>query len=277
MMRAKRPKVGENRRTPLRPGNRLLGLLPDDERAGIAPYLEPFQLQAGVTLLRPNVPVSHVYFIDEGLVSNVQLTENGEFIEISLIGVEGVVGAPVPFGAFAFSHETVVHVSGSCTRMKAEDLRREVLQRPGLREVLSRYFFALFSQISQSVVCNSQHRVQSRLARWLLMVSDCIGSEVLPLTHQTLSTMLGVRRSSVTDALAILSSHGVIKTYNGGVGIIDRDALNAIACECYVIVRNEFHRLLGPGIFPGQGSAFVHSDGWDEGRKVTPTAQSQRR
>ena len=276
MMRAKRPKVGENMQTPLRPGNRLLGLLPDDERAGIAPYLEPFKLEAGVTLLRPNIPVPHVYYIDEGLVSNVQLTENGEFIEISLIGVEGVVGAPVPFGVFAFSHETVVQISGSCTRMKAEDLRREVLQRPGLRDILSRYFLALFSQISQSVVCNSQHRVQSRLARWLLMVSDCIGSEVLPLTHQTLSTMLGVRRSSVTDALAVLSAHGVIKTYNGGIGIVDRDALNAIACECYVIVRNEFHRLLGPGIFPSHRADCEHSNGREDQRKFTPAAQSQR-
>ena len=234
----------------MRSGNRLLALLAEDDFAAIAPYLEPHPLEVGATLLRPNVAVTHVYFVEEGMVSLVQLLENGEFIETGIVGPEGMLGALVPLGATAFSHEAVVQISGRCVRMKANEMRREVALRPELRDLLLRYVQALFSQISQSVVCNNQHSLQRRLARWLITGSDCIENNDLPLTHQLLSTMLGVRRSSVTDALAIFKANGLIKMHQGGVTIIDRANLQAASCECYCVVRGEFQRLLGPTIFP---------------------------
>lgn len=236
-----------------RNGNRLLRLFRSEDLAALEPHLEPFPLKAGVTLIKPGISLSHVYFVQEGMVSLVQLMENGKFTETGIVGREGLVGGVAMLGASAFSHEAVVQISGSCLRMKAGTLRIEGALRPAMRDLLLRYISALFSQISQSVVCNNQHSVQSRLARWLAMGADCIESDELPLTHELLSVMLGVRRSSVSEALMLLKSEGVITTHQGGMTIIDRPALIAATCECYGVVRNEFRRLLGPSIFQDAG------------------------
>src|SRR5690606_9547157 len=102
---------------------------------------------------------------------------------------------------------------------------------------------------AQWAACNNQHGVSHRLARRLAMGADCIGSDDLPFTHELLSLMLGVRRSSVTEALTLLKRDGAITTHQGGVAIADRAALLSASCECHGIVRTEFRRLLGPSVF----------------------------
>lgn len=232
-----------------RNGNRLLALLPAEDRAALAVHLEPISLKARTTLLRPGEPVEHVYFVSEGMVSLVQLMANGKYTETGIVGREGMVGALVPLGASAFSHEAVVQIAGIGFRMRADALRVEVALRPTLRDLLLRYIQALFSQVAQSVVCNNQHELKQRLSRWLVMGADCIEGKRLPLTHELLSTMLGVRRSSVTDGLAALRADKLITTYPRGIEIVDRTGLQKSACECYSVVRKEFRRLLGPTIF----------------------------
>jgi CRP-like cAMP-binding protein len=232
-----------------RSSNRLLGLLLAEDLAALKPHLEHYPLRAGQNLLRPDVPVKHVYFVSEGMVSLVQLMDNGKYTETGIVGREGMVGALAPLGASAFSHEAVVQISGVSLRMSADALRIETALRPALRDILLRYVQALFSQVAQSVVCNNQHPVKKRLARWLVMGADCLESKDLRLTHELLSTMLGVRRSSVTTGLAALKAEGLIATYQGGVKIIDHPGLKTASCECYAVVRKEFRRLLGPSIF----------------------------
>lgn len=232
-----------------RKGNRFLGLLRADDLAALEPYLEFHPLKAGATLLRPDVAISHMYFVIDGMVSLVQLMECGKFTETAIVGREGVVGALAILGPSAFSPEAVVQISGSSFRIGAEALRAQAAVRPALRDLLFRYVMALHSQVSQSVVCNNQHSVPSRLARWLAMGADCTESEDLPLTHELLSGMLGVRRSTVTEALMELKKAGIVKTYQGGVKIVCRSALEGVACECYSTVRMEYRRLLGPSIF----------------------------
>lgn len=241
-------------RPPRTPGNRLLALLMEADFAALEPHLEPYPLKKGVTLLRPNVPVKYVYFVSEGLVSLVQLLENGKYTETGIIGREGMVGAMVPLGASAFSHEAIVQISGMSLRMKAETLRIEVALRPALRDLLLRYVQSLFSQVAQSVVCNGQHTVRQRLARWLAMGADCVESDHLALTHELLATMLGVRRSGVTEDLNVLKKAGFIAAEKGGVQVLDYRGLQNAACECYGQVRSEFRRLLGPSVFQEKSS-----------------------
>ena len=236
-------------------GNRLLTLLPAEDREALVKYLEPYPVKRGETLLQPNVAIHHVYFVSEGLVSLVQLLENGKYIEAGIVGREGTVGALVPLGAVAFSHEAVVQIPGMSLRMKADALRIEVAMRPALRELLLRYVQALFSQVTQSVVCNGQHAVHRRLARWLAMAADCVESDELPLTHDLLATMLGVRRSGITEDLAVLKRAGLIATRKGGLRIVDQRRIRAEACECYGTVRSEFRRLLGSSIFQETGTS----------------------
>ena len=234
-------------------GNRLLNLLLADDLAALKPHLEPYVLKAGVTLLRPNVPVKHVYFVSEGMVSLVQLMENGKYTETGIVGREGMVGALAALGASAFSNEAVVQISGTGFRMNAETLRVQAALRPALRDLLLRYIQALFSQVAQSVACNNQHAVQKRLARWLVMGADCVENNNLPLTLELLSTMLGVRRSSVTEGLATLKAAGLVETHQRGVKIVNREGLEGEACECYEHVKQEFRRLMGPSIFQQSG------------------------
>jgi len=230
--------------------NRLLALLSDGDREALDQHLEPYPLKQGVTLVPPLAPIENVYFVTEGLVSLVQLLENGKYTEAGIIGREGMVGALAPLGAAAFSSEAVVQIAGSSLRMRASTLRVEASLRPGLRDVLMRYVQSLFAQVTQSVSCNIQHTVPKRLARWLAMAADCAETDTMPLTHELLSTMLGVRRTGVTEGLAVLKKAGLVSLYKGGVRISDPVGLQAATCECYNAVKLEFRRLLGPSIFP---------------------------
>jgi CRP-like cAMP-binding protein len=232
-----------------RGGNRLLALLTDEDSRALKRHLYPVKLKTGQTLLTAHAPVKHVYFVSEGLVSLVQLMQNGKLTGTAIIGREGMVGALAPLGAAACSHEAVVQIEGIGLRMSAEVLRREMALRPALRDVLFLYVQALFLQVAQSVACNNQHLLQSRLARWLSMAADCTEAEDLPLTHELLSIMLGVRRSGVTQGLAALKSQGLIALRHGGVRIAHRSALRAEACECYGLVSREFRRILGVSVF----------------------------
>jgi CRP-like cAMP-binding protein len=238
------------RRTTKKVGsNTLLALMSAEDRAAIARHLEPYELKRGTTLLKPLMPVEHVYFISDGLVSLVQLLENGRYIEAGIVGREGMVGALVPLGAAAFSNEAVVQISGMSLRMSAEALRVEVALRPHLRDLLLRYIQALFAQITYSVTCNNQHTLRRRLARWLSMASDFTETENLSLTHELLSVMLGVRRSGVTEGVTALKKAGLIVPSKGGIRTCDVTGLHNATCECYAAVKSEYRRLLGPAVF----------------------------
>lgn len=235
--------------SPTSSSNRLLRLLHPDDLAALEPHLEPYPLTMGEVILRPDEPVSHVYFVTRGMVSLVKLMASGKYMETGIIGREGMVGALAPLGTSAFTQEAIVQIGGTSLRMRSNILRNQLAVRPALRDLILRYVQALFAQVAQSVVCNSQHDVRQRLARWLAMGSDCIESSHLPLTHELLSRMLGVQRSSVTLALTSLKNEGLITTHQRGVKIVDRRGLQNACCECYGEVRREFRRLLGPSIF----------------------------
>jgi CRP-like cAMP-binding protein len=233
--------------------NRLLLALPQEELDRLRPNLEPVDLPLGQMLLRPNELIDYVYFPQKGMVSLVLQLEDKRVIEVGLIGREGMVGALAPLGATAMSGEARVQMAGSALRMRAGVLRTEAARNLGLMNLLLRYVQALFAQVSQSVACNSQHPIVERMARWLLMAHDCVEGDELPLSHEFLATMLGVRRAGITVAVGQLRDAGLIDSRAGRFSILNRRGLEASACECYRAVKAQYERLLSSAQPPQPG------------------------
>ena len=225
--------------------NRLLDSLPQNELASLQPHLERISVSHAYPLIVPNAPIRYAYFPINALGSLVTILEDGSSVEAGSVGREGMVGVPVILGADTTPMQTLVQIPGDTWRIESTLLRAEYEKRGALHELLNRYVHTLFIIASQSAACNRRHSVDQRLARWLLMSSDGIGSHELPITQEFLATMLGVRRAGVTEAAHKLQEGGLIRYTRGFVEIVDRPSLEEAACECYHMVRREYERLFG--------------------------------
>ena len=138
--------------------------------------------------------------------------------------------------------QAVVQIAGSGFRISARGIAQAVRQSPVLANRLQRYVQTLAMQGTQVAACNRLHEVDERLARWLLMCQDRIGSNFVPLTQEFLAHMLGTRRASVTVAAGILQKAGLITYSRGHVNIVDRRRLESASCECYAIMQQQDKR-----------------------------------
>jgi CRP-like cAMP-binding protein len=224
--------------------NRLLELLPAAERNRILDRCEKLNLEHRKVLYEPHAEIQDAYFPLYGMISLVISSEQGQTVEIGTVGNEGMLGTQLVLGAQASQVEAVIQVAGEFLRMTREDLEREVRRDGGLRRAAQRFAQALSNQIAQSVLCNRVHSVEERLCRWFLMTHDRAGSDEIHLTQQFVAQMLGVRRPSVTVAVGMLQKAGLITYSRGRLGILDRKGLEAGACECYEIVREQTQMLL---------------------------------
>ncbi|MBD6619757.1 Crp/Fnr family transcriptional regulator [Komarekiella sp. 'clone 1'] len=225
--------------------NLLLAKLPPDELERLHPHLEIVSLSLGQVIIEPNEPILYVYFPVNSLLSMVTVMEDGSTVESGCIGHEGMGGVPILLDANTTPMQTLAQIPGQAVRVKATILK-EAFDRGGvLQKLLHRYIHTIIVLGSQSAACNRIHYVEARLCRWLLMSSDGVGSDSLPLTQEFLSTMLGVRRSGVSETASKLQSRGLIRYQRGQIQIVDRKSLETAACECYGIVRAEYKRLFG--------------------------------
>jgi CRP-like cAMP-binding protein len=142
-------------------------------------------------------------------------------------------------------NEVIIQIAGDALRMDVDVLEQEAGRDSPLRRVLLLYHTAFLTQVSQSVACNGLHPIQQRCCRWLLMTHDRMDSDEVPLTHEYLGIMLGVRRASVTEVLGPLHDKGLVNNGRGAITILDRAGLEKLSCECYRKVKDEFDRLLG--------------------------------
>lgn len=224
--------------------NRLLAALPPDDLARLRRHLEPINLPLRKTLSKPGRVIDYAYFPEHGMVSLVAPLADGAYIEVGVIGREGCVGATVIHGVGTYPAEAMVQVAGAALRIDAKLLLREAGRSAELTRLLLRFTHALHVQVTQTAACNGRHTLQERLARWLLVTRDRIDDEVVPLTHEFLSMMLGTRRAGVTVALGGLKTAGVVRTAPGRIAILDRAGLEGASCECYRNVRVEYDDLL---------------------------------
>ena len=224
--------------------NKLLSALPTQEYERLLPYMETVSLNFQQIIYAPNQSIDYVYFPNSGIISLVNITEDGRTIEAAMVGNEGMAGIPFFLGADRMPGQAISQVVGNALRMKADVFKYEVTPGTSLYNLLLRYTQALLNQISQSVACNCLHSVERRCCRWLLMCHDRVRSDQFTLTQELLSQMLGVRRASVSEVAATLQKEGLIRYNRGKITIRDRLGLEATACECYRVVKEEFERLL---------------------------------
>jgi CRP-like cAMP-binding protein len=232
--------------------NRLLSLLSNNDYERLRPHLSHVVLDYRKSLYEASRPIHHVYFPIDGVASLVITTADGSSAEVGTIGSEGFVGLPVCLGDREAPSSVYVQVPGSALEIDAGLFRSELGRSPTLNHIMLRYAHAFFNQVARSAVCAHLHKVEQRCCRWLLMTRDRMPSGEFLLTHEFLGMMLGVRRTTVTDVMGALQKAGLIRYRRGHVTILDQEALQRRACECYDISRLEFDRLLGdPAIAPG--------------------------
>jgi CRP-like cAMP-binding protein len=181
--------------------------------------------------------IRHVYFPDDGLISLLVVIDDETIREIGVIGNEGMLGTAVALGVKTSPIRALIQLPGSATRMKAGALRDELGRGGALPNVLRRYAHALFTQVSQSAACVSSHAVDKRLSRWLLMTHDHAPGDEFVMKHEFMAMMLGVTRSVVTRAAGQLQKEEMIRYTRGQVTVLDRDRLEATACECYGVLK----------------------------------------
>ena len=228
----------------LSPANDLLhSLLSYEEYRQLIPYLECVSLPLGTIIHREYEPINYVYFPNQAMISLVSTMENGATTEISLIGKEGMVGLPVILGGNSINYEAVVQVTGTAMRIQAKVMKDCFERFPQLRKVILLYVQIRLSYISQLAACNRQHKIEKRLARWLLLVQDCLKTDCLPLTQEFIANMLGTNRAGVTLAAQKLQKQNLISYSRGSITVTDRKRLEAKSCECYQVMGKESQRL----------------------------------
>jgi CRP-like cAMP-binding protein len=225
--------------------NRLLELLSPADLARLRPHLESISFAYRQSLYEAGKPIDSVYFPVTGVASLVNTMASGAAAEVGTIGNEGMVGLPIILGDGIAPTSVYVQVPGSGWRLPAKVLHGELSRSESTRTVLLHYVHAFFNQVAQSAACNHFHHIEQRCCRWLLMTHDRVQSDKFLLTQEFLGMMLGVRRSSVTEAASKLKQLKLIDYQRGNVTILNRRGLEQHACECYAVSKKEFDRLLG--------------------------------
>jgi CRP-like cAMP-binding protein len=213
--------------------NRLLVAMSREDTGKFFSGLDPVSLPLRQIIYEVGAPFEYVYFIEQGVASLLTTMTNGKKIEAGMIGSEGVVGLPALLGREISGQHVIVQGPLTALRMEVADCKAAFEQSAAVRHVMLRYTARLLDIASQTAACNRLHSLKERCARWLLMMFDRLRCDEMPLTHEFLSIMLGVRRSRVTESAGELQRAGLIRYGRGLVTILDHPGLSATACECY--------------------------------------------
>jgi CRP-like cAMP-binding protein len=224
--------------------NHLLAALTADDFDLLQARLEKVPLNFRDMILEARAPIQHVYFPERGIASILANTSEGR-IEVGMIGREGMVGVPVILGIDRSPHGFLIQAAGEALRITAQDLRGAIAQSPSINARLLRYVHAMMVQTAQTAYANASFNIEARLARWILMTHDRLESDDLPLTHDFLSMMLGVRRPGVTVAVQTLEGGGLIRASRGRITVLDRAKLEEVADASYGGSEAEYASIMG--------------------------------
>jgi len=226
------------------PANNLLAALPRREYQRLFPSLKEIPLLFEEVLYEAGDLIQNVYFPSSGIVSLLAAVENRASLEVGLVGNEGIVGMPIFLGVKTSRNRAVVQGAGVALRMKAPAFRKECANGGRLPRLLRRYAHSRLTQIAQAAACNRFHSIDARLARWLLMTRDRMGANEFQLTQEFLSNMLGARREGVNKAAGALQRQHLISYSRGTLMILNQAGLEAVACPCYGIIKEEYDSIL---------------------------------
>lgn len=223
--------------------NRVLTALDGADYHHFLSQLERVSLSQGEVVYEVGDHIDYVYFPEGAVFSMLCMMENGDTVEVGPVGCEGMVGLNIFFGAQTTPTQLIVHVAGDAQRVSSQLLKQELSSvRDRLPHLLFRYTQMLLAMTGQCSACNKLHSMEQHLAKWLLLMHDYVGDELL-LTHDLIALTLGVRRAGITGAALHFKDAGLIDYRRGHIQILNREGLEAKACECYGIIKKEYKRL----------------------------------
>jgi CRP-like cAMP-binding protein len=215
--------------------NLLLDRLRPRHRALVLGACDEVELVPGQVIAEPGDAIADIYFPTDSAICLLTPMEDGHVVEVLLVGREGFYGVPVALGVPHSDVRAVVQGPGKALRMSSSAFRTRLGAQADvhLADGVSLYIQVLMGQLAQAVGCNRFHRVEQRVARWLLMTSDRTAASSFALTHELLARTLGVRRVGVTEAAGALQRKRLIAYKRGMVTILDARGLERAACSCY--------------------------------------------
>ena len=220
------------------PKNQLLRSLPPADLARLRPLLKRVELPFGKVLCEAGDVFEGVIFIEQGIASILVVLKNGASIEVAMVGAEGIAGIPALFAVRKSPYRVVVQGEGHGYHLGSGTLKRVMQKDDALSRLLLQSAYHVSLETAQTAACNRVHEAEERLARWILLTDDRNPTHVMEMTHEFLGSMLGTRRSTVTIASGMLQKAGLIEHRRGHIRVVDRPGLEAVACECYALMRN---------------------------------------
>jgi CRP-like cAMP-binding protein len=212
----------------------LLAALPTADRDRLLPTLDIVPLKLKDIVHKSGERLQYVYFPGSGFLSIVTVLQDGRMVEVATVGREGAVGVTASLENTPMSSAALVQgESDICYRMTASAYRTEMDRHGAFYELLTRYAQAHIGVVMQATACNAVHKVEQRLARWLLMAHDRMAADEFPLTQEFVAMMLGATRPTVSVVAGMLQKAGLITYHHGRVAIVDRQKLESASCECY--------------------------------------------
>lgn len=225
--------------------NRLLHKISLADWDLIGPQLEAVTLKDRQIIEVPTKPIAHAYFLETGVASVVAVDSEDHRIEVGVIGYEGITGVPLIMGDNRAQHSTYMQIGGTGHRIPADALVSAIAQSETLRALMLKSAQAFMIQTAQTALANGRAKLEQRLARWLLMAHDRMTSDAVPLTHEFLAVMLGVRRAGVTVAIHGFEQRGLVTTRRGQLTLVNRAGIEQTAGSFYGTPEAELKRLLG--------------------------------
>ncbi|MDQ4121635.1 MAG: Crp/Fnr family transcriptional regulator [Acidobacteriota bacterium] len=224
--------------------NQFLSLLPEPEYKQLLPELERVRMEIGNPVHEADEPIPYVYFPITCIISQVTELRDGFTVEAGVIGREGCSGVDFALCRNTSPRPTHIQLAGDSLRMKADRFQAALDESSVFDKLMRRFTSAYLSQVAQVIACNSHHRVEERLARWMLMCHDRAEGNELRITQEFIAQMLGVHRPGVSIAIVALRDAGLISNQRGVIIIKDRAGLEEATCECYEEINREYERYL---------------------------------
>jgi CRP-like cAMP-binding protein len=224
--------------------NRLLHKVCLEDWDLIGPHLESVSLKDRQVLEIPTKPFTHAFFLEIGVASVVAVDAEDHRIEVGVVGFEGVTGVPLIMGDDRAQHSTYMQIGGSGHCIPAGALCGAIAKSDTLRSLMLKWAQGFMIQTAHTALANGRAKLEQRLARWLLMAHDRMTNNAVPLTHEFLAVMLGVRRAGVTVAIHGFERRGLVTTRRGQLTMVDRAGIEQIAGSFYGTPETELRRLL---------------------------------
>jgi CRP-like cAMP-binding protein len=223
--------------------NTILGALPHAEFEWLERDLEPVSLPRDTVLDEPDRAIEHVYFPTVGVASMLALGLDGESVDTTMVGREGMTGLAVFLGTGQMPVQTMVQVPLVGYRLPAQTLRDNLERGGRLVNLLQRYTQVVMVSMAQLILCNRVHRLDQRAARWLLQVDERVDEASFDVTQEFLAQMIGTQRPSISLAVSQFKDAGLVSYSRGRILITDREGLAERSCVCIDIIHGEESRL----------------------------------